>query len=406
MPKESKKERWTKPRHKAVFAFLRAVMTPFFKLKYNYRAIPAPKIDGPCLILNNHQATMDPFFVAASFKRPLYFFASDDLFNLKVSPLIRWLVNPIPKSKSLSDLNAVRTALKVFREGGAVSIAPEGNRTLSGRLWEMNDSIAKLAKLSKVPVVIYNLFGGYGTDPRWGDGIRRGTKYEGRVKRIVYPDEYAKMSVGQLFEVIKSELAVNDVSSGERYKSRRRAEYIERALYMCPACGKVGTIYSHGTRFTCKSCGVSAEYTEDLRISPPVCGYERIYDWYEWERGEIAEKVHDGLKVEDDGILFRESVKFRKKVDLGGRAVSIDRDNLYITGEKNYVYALKDIISVTAVGKRKLNFYCGGKTLQIKGGPRFCAVKYVHIFDGLKAIENKDGQEATPAKDADSEDEK
>ena len=29
MPKESKKERWTKPRHKAVFAFLRAVMTPF-----------------------------------------------------------------------------------------------------------------------------------------------------------------------------------------------------------------------------------------------------------------------------------------------------------------------------------------------------------------------------------------
>ena len=189
MPKESKKERWTKPRHKAVFAFLRAVMTPFFKLKYNYRAIPAPKIDGPCLILNNHQATMDPFFVAASFKRPLYFFASDDLFNLKVSPLIRWLVNPIPKSKSLSDLNAVRTALKVFREGGAVSIAPEGNRTLSGRLWEMNDSIAKLAKLSKVPVVIYNLFGGYGTDPRWGDGIRRGTKYEGRVKRIIYPNE-------------------------------------------------------------------------------------------------------------------------------------------------------------------------------------------------------------------------
>ena len=42
--------------------------------------------------------------------------------------------------------------------------------------------------------------------------------------------------------------------------------------------------------------------------------------------------------------------------------------------------------------------------MQIKGGPRFCAVKYVHIFDGLKAIENEGGQEATPAKDADSED--
>lgn len=154
---QKKNDSWTKKRHARVFAFLRVVMAPFFRLKYNYKAIPAPIKSGPCLILNNHQATMDPFFVAKSFKFPLYFFASDDLFNLKVSPLINYLVHPIPKSKSLSDLNAVRTALKVFKEGGAVSISPEGNRTLSGRQWEMDDSIAKLVKLSKVPLVLYNL---------------------------------------------------------------------------------------------------------------------------------------------------------------------------------------------------------------------------------------------------------
>lgn len=392
MQKE-KKNTWVKKRHARVFAFLRFVMTPFMKLRYNFVPERA-EISGPCLIINNHQATMDPFFVSASFRFPIYFFTSDDLFNLKVSPLIRYLVAPIPKSKSVSDMNAVRTALKVFKEGGSVGIAPEGNRTLSGRLWEMNDSIAKLAKLSKVPLVIYNLCGGYGTDPRWGAKIRRGTKYVGRVKRIIYPDEYKKMSVAELFEIIKSELDVDDAASGERYKSRRRAEYIERALYMCPNCGAVGSIHSKGTHFECTNCKISAEYTEELKIDPPICGHDRIYGWYEWERKEIAERVYDGMTVSDDGILFRESVKFRKKVKLGGDRVSIDSQKLTISGGgKHYEYPLDEIDAVTAVGKKKFNFYYKGKILQVKGDPRFCSVKYVHVFDGLRALKAQQNNE-------------
>lgn len=398
MQKDKKHTTWVKKRHARVFAFLRLVMTPFMKLRYNYVPEPAPIKEGPCLIINNHQATMDPFFVAASFKFPLYFFTSDDLFNLKVSPLIRYLVAPIPKSKSMSDLNAVRTALRIFREGGAVSVAPEGNRTLSGRLWEMDDSIAKLAKLSKVPLVVYNLCGGYGTDPRWGGKIRRGTKYTGRVKRIIYPDEYKDMSVAELSGIIKTELDVDDAASGERYTSRRRAEYIERALYMCPVCGAVGSIYSRGTHFECKNCHTRAEYTEDLHISPPVCGYDRIYGWYEWERGEIVKLVAGGRTVSDEGILFRESVKFKRKVKLGGDRVAIDSRKLTVSGGgKNYVYPLDEIDAITAVGKKKFNFYYKGKILQVKGDSRFCSIKYVHVFDGLRALkaqENKN-KEAT-----------
>ena len=221
----------------------------------------------------------------------------------------------------------------------------------------MDDSIAKLAKLSKVPLVIYNLCGGYGTDPRWGGKIRRGTKYTGRVKRIIYPDEYKDMSVAELSGIIKTELDVDDAASGERYTSRRRAEYIERALYMCPVCGAVGSIYSRGTHFECKNCHIRAEYTEDLHISPPVCGYDRIYGWYEWERGEIVKLVAGGRTVSDEGILFRESVKFKRKVKLGGDRVAIDSRKLTVSGGgKNYVYPLDEIDAITAVGKKKFNF--------------------------------------------------
>ena len=390
---KKKQKHWVKKRHAAVFAFLRFAMAPFLWLRYHYRAEKAPIRKGPCIVLSNHQATMDPFFISKAFPFQLYFYASDDLFNLKVSPLIRYLAAPIPKSKSVADLKAVMISLRVLREGGAIGITPEGNRTLSGRLWEMGDSVAKLVKTAKVPLVLFNLCGGYGTDPRWGVKIRRGTKFVGRVRRILTPEEYAGMSDEELFGIIKNELDVDDTLSGKRYKSRRRAEYIERALYMCPVCGSIGTIHSHGTGFCCTSCKTEAEYTEDLKISPPVGGYSRIYEWYEWERQEIVRRILGGEKISDGDILFRESVKLQKKIKLPGNTVTLDKDSLMISGGGTETrYPLAEIDAITAVGKKKFNFYYKGKILQVKGGKRFCAIKYVHAFDGIRAARKEEKQ--------------
>ena len=390
---KKKQKHWVKKRHAAVFAFLRFAMAPFLWLRYHYRAEKAPIRKGPCIVLSNHQATMDPFFISKAFPFQLYFYASDDLFNLKVSPLIRYLAAPIPKSKSVADLKAVMISLRVLREGGAIGITPEGNRTLSGRLWEIGDSVAKLVKTAKVPLVLFNLCGGYGTDPRWGVKIRRGTKFVGRVRRILTPEEYAGMSDEELFGIIKNELDVDDTLSGKRYKSRRRAEYIERALYMCPVCGSIGTIHSHGTGFCCTSCKTEAEYTEDLKISPPVGGYSRIYEWYEWERQEIVRRILGGEKISDGDILFRESVKLQKKIKLPGNTVTLDKDSLMISGGGAETrYPLAEIDAITAVGKKKFNFYYKGKILQVKGGKRFCAIKYVHAFDGIRAARKEEKQ--------------
>lgn len=381
------KKLWVKGRHARVFAFLRFAMAGFIRIKYHYRAEKAPIKKGPCIILHNHQATMDPFFISKAFRFPIYFVTTDDLFNLKVSPLIRYLVAPIPKSKSMSDLAAVKNILRVLREGGSVGIAPEGNRTFSGRQWEISDAIAKLVKVAKVPVVLFNLCGGYGTDPRWGHSVRRGTKYVGRVRRILYPEEYADMSVEELCDIIKQGLDVVDADSGERYKSRKRAEYIERALYLCPVCKKIGTISSKGARFSCSSCGTAAEYTPQLTIDPPFGGFTKVYQWYDWEREQLTPRMLAGEVLSDGGIRFIDSVKLKRKIFLDGDAVSMDKEAITVTGKKgSYVYPLSDIDAMAAVGKKKFNFYYKGKIYQIKGHKRFCAVKYVHAFNGMRAV--------------------
>ncbi len=97
-------------------------------------------------------------------------------------------------------------------------------------------------------------------------------------------------------------------------------------------------------------------------------------------------RVLAGEKVGDDGILFRESVKFQKKKKLAGESVWIDKENLVISGGAGEsVFPLCDIVAMTMVGKKKFNFYYDGKILQVKGNKRFCAIKYVHVFDGLRA---------------------
>lgn len=383
---KTSKNTWVRKRHARTFAFLRAVLPPFLKLRYGYRAEPSGLKDGPYLILSNHQASMDPFFLSKSFDFPVYFFTSDDLFNLKISPLIRYLVNPIPKSKSLSDLQAVKDMMRVLKEGGSVGIFPEGNRTIDGRPWGFSDAVAKLVKLARVPVVLYNLCGGYGTDPRWGHKIRKGELYRGRVREVLSPEQCRAMSNEELFEHIREALTVNDVEAGYRYRSRRRAEYIERALYLCPVCGGLSTIRSHKEHFTCLSCGTTAEYTEQLTISPPVKGFDRIAPWYAWEKAEIVRRVLAGETVEDPDILFRESVKFKSKKKLPGNRVRMDREALTILGPGTETrYPLDKITALTMVGKKKFNFYFDGRILQVKGSPRFCAIKYVHLFEGLRA---------------------
>ena len=71
---------------------------------------------------------------------------------------------------------------------------------------------------------------------------------------------------------------------------------------------------------------------------------------------------------------------------LAGDTVWIDREAITVTGEGAVSrYPLADITAVTAVGKKKFNFYYRGQTLQIKGDKRFCSIKYVHVFDGVRA---------------------
>ena len=259
--KKKKKQPWMKKRHAVITAVAKVVARPFIVRKYNVK-IEKFKEQGnrQYLILMNHQTAFDQFFVGMAFKGPVYYVASEDLFSKGwVSSLIKFLVEPIPIKKQTTDVRAVMNCIRVAREGGSICIAPEGNRTYSGRTEYMSPAIIPLAKKMGMPILLYRLEGGYGVLPRWGDVVRRG-KMRCYVSRVIMPEEYKAMTDEELYEVVKEGLYVNEACVDGEYRHRKTAEYLERLLYVCPHCG-LSTFESHGDTVTCTACGRKARYT-------------------------------------------------------------------------------------------------------------------------------------------------
>ena len=385
---EKKKKTWMKSRHRVVTALVRMVLSPYCRLRYR---ISAEKFEGqgtrPYLILYNHQTAFDQFFVALSFQGPVYYLATEDIFSLGwISKLLRWLVAPIPIRKQTTDITAVMNCIKVAREGGSLCIAPEGNRTYSGRTEYMSDSIAALAKKLKLPIALYRIEGGYGVQPRWSDAVRRG-RMRSYVSRVIEPEEYADMKPGELFEIIEKGLYVDEAAGDGSFVHPKRAEYMERAFYVCPFCG-LAKWESSGHRASCCNCGRTITYGEDKRIRGEgfKFPFEFAAQWYDYQKQYVNSldlTAMTGTPLFRDTANVSEVIVYqRKKVLRRNASISLYGDRLVLDeGAGNaLVIPFSEVNAAACLGKNKLNIYHGKMIYQFKGGKRFNSLKYVNLY--------------------------
>ena len=398
MPNSKKPKKWIHPRHRVVRNLLYLILAPYCRLRYGIRPGKfADQGDRAYLILLNHQTPFDQFFAGISFKGPVYYLATEDIFSLGwISDLIRWLIAPIPIRKQTTDISAVMTCIKVAREGGTVCIAPEGNRTYSGRTLHMNPAIAGLAKKMGLPIALYRIEGGYGTQPRWSDGIRKG-KMRGFVSQVIEPEEYSELSNDQLAARIAEGLYVDEAKADGRFRSNKRAEYLERAVYICPFCG-FSKWESKGNHITCTTCGRKVHYGEDKRLTGAGFDFPFpfVSQWYDYQEDFV-----NGLDVTKmkEAPIFRDVANFsevilykRKKRIFKNAQIALYGDRIVIDEGTARECALlhEDTDVVTVLGRNKLNIYHGKKVYQLKGGKRFNALKYVHIYYRYRNIARGD----------------
>lgn len=382
-------KKWIKSRHKII----KAIVYPFIKLittkKYGLSIEQfEDQKRRPYLILMNHQTGYDQFFVDLAFRGPVYSVASEDIFSAGfASKLLRFFLAPIPIKKATRDTSAVLTCIKVAKEGGSIAIFPEGNRTYSGKTENIHPSIAKLARLLNLPIAFMRIEGGYGVQPRWSDKVRKG-KMRAFVSRVMEVEEIKKLSTEELYDVIVKELAVDENLSGGVFKHKKTAEYLERAVYVCPFCG-VAKFESNLDTIECLSCHRKIRYTDTKELIGIDFDfpYRHIGDWYNYQSDfmrslDLAPYKNKPLFQDGQVALFN-VILYKKKQLLNRKMTLVGFGNRFevFSSKKKIILPFDSVSTVTVLGKNKLNVYCtDNKVYQIKGTRRFNALKYVNLY--------------------------
>ncbi len=383
-----------KKRHGFWNKLLNPIISYFIlKRKFNYTCEKSD-LKPPFIVLGNHTTDYDAFFIAKSFNTPLYFVMSDHISSMKVGKFIQHVLCPIPITKSTHDVSTVRNIMSIVRQGGAIGLFPEGNKSFAGEMSEMKPAIGKLLKRLRVPVVIYNIEGGYFSSPRWTHNKRKGEMH-GFIKKIITPEEIDTMDNDQLYEIVKENLRVNAYEVQEkqhiRFKGKNLAENIETLLYLCPKCKGISTLKGEKNTFTCSKCGFSANYNEYGYIENHT--ETRLDMMDKWQKEELRKMPFDKfnehtLITSDEGFEIKRKIDKYKNEDLGTFRLELYKNAFELVNKKeSHIIPFDKIIGYAIEGINGIQLSLkDGKVYRFKNKNSVSGLKYVNFYCALSHL--------------------
>ena len=219
------------------------------------------------------------------------------------------------------------------------------------------------------------------------------------VSEVIEPEEYEALSNETLLKRITDGMSVDETKIEEEYFHKKNAEYMERAMYVCPFCG-LSTFESHEDTVTCKTCGKTLRYLPDKTLVGEGFDfpYKNIADWYEYQssfvNGLDLLSMNPAKPIYTDTVDLSEVILYKNKKKTEENAqMSLYPDRITLTKDGRTVLDMphSETAVVTVLGRNKLNVYFGDKVWQMKGGKRFNALKYVHFYHRYKNITEGDG---------------
>ena len=256
-------------------------------------------IKPPYLLLCNHNAFMD-FKVATKAvfpHRANYVVAIDGFW--KREWLLR-LIGCICKRKFTNDITLVRQLKYVIDRGSIAVIYPEARYSLCGTTAVLPESLGKLVKILKVPVVTLICHGHHVNSPFWNLPDHKVHPTQATMKCLFTAEQVASLDHKEIMKVIEQEFIYDDFKwqkdNNIRITYPDRAKGLHKVLYKCPACNTEYKMSSAGITLKCNHCGKEWEMTElgELKAKTGTTEFSHIPDWYEWERAEVRKEIEAG----------------------------------------------------------------------------------------------------------------
>ena len=212
--------------------------------------------------------------------------------------------------KFINDQALLRNIRKVIARGDIMVIYPSARYANVGTDSELPMSVAKLARLLKVPVVTLNMQGNYLLSPIWNLKYRKSVRLHADVDLALTAEQVKTLPVEEIHSILEEKLKFDE------YKYQRdnnmiiaddfRAEGLQKPLYQCRCCGKEFTNVTSGADIKCTACGAVHHMDE---LGTLHHGDEEIYipDWYEWQRKNVEKEIDEG-KYKFEGKVHIEAL--------------------------------------------------------------------------------------------------
>lgn len=263
-------------------------------------------IKPPYIMLCNHNAFLD-FKVATKAifpHRANYVVAIDGFIGRE--KLLRD-VGCICKRKFTNDITLIHQLKKVIDNKDIAIIYPEARYSLCGTTAVLPESLGKMCKLFKVPVVSFICKGHHVNSPFWNLHNRKVKPTEAEMTMILSKEDLQNLSVEEINEKIVDAFQYDDYrwlkEKGISIRYKNRAEGLHKVLYKCPSCKKDFSMKSEGEQIYCSACDKKWSLTEqmELKALEGENHFSHIPDWYEWERCEVRKEIEDGTYT--SGVL-------------------------------------------------------------------------------------------------------
>lgn len=314
----------------------------FPDVKKHKSVITKVNMDGvkpPYLLMVNHNAFLDFKVVAkATFPHRCNNVVAIDGFLIS-----EWLlraVGCICKRKFTKDLTTVKHLKKVIDRGDIVILYPEARYSLCGTNALLPDSLGKLAKFLRVPVVTIINHGHHVNSPFWNLYDKK-ISTESTMTCLLTAEQIKEMSVEEVNAEIQKAFYYDDFKWQWEKKIKtdyaKRAEGLHKVLYQCPSCNNEYRMASKDDKIMCTHCGKSWTMSEYGRLSADEgeTEFEHIPDWYEWERANVKKEVEAGTYSFSGEARVDSLPNAKGYIDLGNAQLKHNMDGFFVEGLYN-----------------------------------------------------------------------
>ncbi|GHT43433.1 hypothetical protein FACS189443_7070 [Planctomycetales bacterium] len=168
MSSEKKRANRLTWKKRLLYDFARVVVNLFFRILYQARYYGCNNMpqSGGVIVISNHQSHFDPPLVAGGLRRQLNFLARKSLFTFKPFAKLIDAYDAIPLDKDGIGFEGIKESFKRLRNGEAILICPEGERTWNGNIVPFVENSLVLAQRSRSAILPAAIAGCFQAFPR------------------------------------------------------------------------------------------------------------------------------------------------------------------------------------------------------------------------------------------------